>query len=66
MPHQHAAQFALLIAPYAGWELPPGDADFSLRWARIKQAVTRVYTDLPFARKTHSASRTLRPLMTNA
>ena len=47
-------------------ELPPGDADFSLRWARIKQAVTRVYTDLPFARKTHSASRTLRPLMTNA
>jgi len=42
------------------WELPEGDADFSLRWARIKQAVTRVYAELPFARAERSASRTKR------
>lgn len=42
------------------WELPEGDADFPLRWARIKQAVTRVYAELPFARAEGSASRTKR------
>jgi putative transposase len=45
---------------HAIWELPPGDADFSLRWARIKQTVTRVYAELPFARETRSPSRTKR------
>lgn len=45
---------------HAIWELPPGDADFSLRWARIKQAVTRVYTEMPFAREARSLSRTKR------
>jgi putative transposase len=39
------------------WELPPGDPDFSLRWAHIKQAVTRVYSEMPFALKTRSLSR---------
>jgi putative transposase len=45
---------------HAIWELPPGDADYSLRWARIKQAVTRVYIELPFAREIRSPSRTKR------
>jgi putative transposase len=42
------------------WELPEGDADFSLRWARIKQAVTRVWTGLPIAQAERSVSRTKR------
>jgi putative transposase len=45
---------------HAIWELPPDNADFSLRWARIKQAVTRVYVDSPFAREARSPSRTKR------
>ena len=45
---------------HAIWELPEGDADFPLRWSRIKQAVTRVYAGLPFAHAEGSASRAKR------
>jgi REP element-mobilizing transposase RayT len=45
---------------HAIWALPPGDANFSLRWARIKQFVTRVYAELPFAVKVRSPSRAKR------
>ena len=60
MPFAIVAWVVLPDHLHAIWELPPGDADFSLRWARIKQAVTRVYAELPFALEARSPSRTKR------
>jgi putative transposase len=42
------------------WELPEADADFSVRWSRIKQAVTHVYAGLPIAQVAPTASRVKR------
>jgi putative transposase len=39
---------AMVLLPdhlHAVWTLPPGDADYSMRWARIKSNFSRVYLE---------------------
>jgi putative transposase len=51
---------AMVLLPdhfHAIWTLPPGDADYSVRWARIKAAFTREWLGRRGAEQPRSASR---------
>ena len=51
---------AMVLLPehlHAIWTLPPGDADYSIRWARIKAQFTREWLNDGGAEQPRSASR---------
>jgi len=51
---------AMVLLPehlHAVWELPPGDADYSRRWQKIKEAFTRAFLAAGGTEGTPSASR---------
>jgi len=45
MPFEDVALCLLPDHPHCVWKLPEGDADFSLRWARIKAGFTHRYLE---------------------
>jgi putative transposase len=52
--------FAIVLLPdhlHTIWTLPPGDADYSTRWAKIKEAFTRSFLAGGGTEGTTSASR---------
>lgn len=51
---------AMVLLPdhlHTVWQLPPGDADYSLRWSRIKEEFTKAYLKVGGRELAQSSSR---------